>query len=351
MMNNNKLVGFIGTYTKAESEGIYTFTLNIEKEEITDISLAAKLDNPTYLAINNEGNYLYSIMKEGPSGGLAAFQIDRNKKELTYINNVVSEGVPPCHVSIGNASSVVFSANYHKGTVEAHSLNQETGAVLSPRSFIEHTGKGPDSRQEKPHVHYAEVTPDGKYVIAVDLGIDKIITYELIDGKFIEKNMLSVAPGCGPRHLEFHPNGKLAYVMTEFSSEIIVLIYNEENGSFKQIQTISTIPATFTENSHGSAIHLSSDGRFVYAGNRGHNSIAIFAINEETGMLHFIEHVSTMGDWPRDFSLDPTGKYLIAANQNSGNLVLFARNEQTGKLTLLQSDIRVPEPVCVKFLM
>jgi len=349
-MYSNKVVGFIGTYTKTESEGIYSFTLDLEKKRITDITLAAKVDNPTYLALSNEGNYLYSVVKEEQLGGIASFRINRKKGELTYLNSVVSEGAPPCHVSVGNASSVVFSANYHKGTVEAHLLNQETGAILSPCSLIKHTGKGPDLRQEKPHAHYAGVTPDGKYIIAVDLGIDKIITYELIDGEFIEKNTLSLKPGSGPRHIGFHPNRKLAYVMTEFSSEIIVLNYNDGNGSFKQIQAISTIPDTFNENNQGSAIHVSSDGRFVYAGNRGHNSIATFAVNEETGMLHFIEHISTEGDWPRDFSLDPTEKYIIAANQNSGNLVLFGRDEKTGRLSLLQSDICVPEPVCVKFL-
>ncbi len=159
---------------------------------------------------------------------------------------------------------------------------------------------------------------------------------------------MELRPGSGPRHLEFHPlNPSIAYVMTEFSSEVIVLSY--ENGTFSEIQSISTLPSEFTENNQGSAIHVSSDGKFVYAGNRGHNSIAVFEVNQENGHVQFVELVSTEGDWPRDFALDPTGKFLIASNQNSSNLVLFERNSETGKLTLLQNDIAVPNPVCIKF--
>ncbi len=148
----------------------------------------------------------------------------------------------------------------------------------------------------------------------------------------------------------FHPNGKYAYVMTEFSSEVIVLTYYKEDGHFTEKQYISTLPADFSENNQGSAIHISSDGRFVYAGNRGHNSIAVFSVDVETGELSFVEHTSTEGDWPRDFMFDPTEKFIVASNQESSNLVLFSRNKDAGKLTLIQADIDVPHPVCIKFL-
>ena len=161
---------------------------------------------------------------------------------------------------------------------------------------------------------------------------------------------MSFHPGSGPRHLVFHPlNPSIAYLMTEFSSQVIVLNYKGENGSFSEVQVISTLPDDFVENNQGSAIHISKDGRFVYAGNRGHNSIAIFATNQESGELLFVEHVSTEGDWPRDFVLDPKEEFLIASNQNSNNLVLFARDAKNGRLSLLQKDISVPNPVCVKF--
>jgi 6-phosphogluconolactonase len=161
---------------------------------------------------------------------------------------------------------------------------------------------------------------------------------------------LPLKGGSGPRHLAYHPNKNLAYIMTEFSSEVIVLTYHPENGHFTEKQYISTIPDDFNENNQGSAIHISSDGRFVYAGNRGHNSIAIFAVNEETGELSFVDRVSTEGDWPRDFVLDPTEKFIVASNQESNNLVIYARDTNSGKLKLLQSDIEVSMPVCVKFL-
>ncbi|GAA3328231.1 hypothetical protein GCM10020331_071360 [Ectobacillus funiculus] len=204
--------------------------------------------------------------------------------------------------------------------------------------------------KKKPHAHYSGFTPDEKkYIVAIDLGIDKLITYAVKEGALSEVHALSVKPGSGPRHLAFHPNGKYAYIMTELSSEVIALAYNAEDGSFTELQYISTIPADFTENNQGSAIQLSADGRFVYAANRGHNSIAIFSVNQDSGELTFVERTHTEGNWPRDFRIDPTGAFLVASNEESGNLVLFARNEQTGTLQLLQSDVRVPKPVCVAF--
>jgi len=235
------------------------------------------------------------------------------------------------------------------GNVAAY-LTNEDGSLQPANSIIEHTGSGPSDRQEKPHTHYSGFTPDEKYAVVVDLGIDKLITYKIEENALTEVSSLSVNPGSGPRHLEFHPNGKYAYLMTELSSEVIALEYHAEDGSFKELQYISAIPEDFTENSQGSAIHVSSDGKFVYAANRGHDSIAVFVVDQDTGKLEFVEHTSTEGAWPRDFMLDPTEKFLIASNQESGNLVLYSRDVETGKLTLLQSDVAVPYPVCVKFL-
>lgn len=344
-MENNKQIGYIGTYTKSESEGIYAFSLNTETGKITDIKLAAKLDNPTYLAISSDNQFLYSVIKEGETGGVASFKVLDNKLEI--INKQVTEGAPPCHVSLDLKTSNIFSANYHKGTVESFLIDDKDGSILPVSSVIKLQNQGGDTF---PHTHYAAPTPDEKYIIAVDLGIDQIIIYDLNEGVLKEKNSLSVKPGSGPRHLVFHPNGKYVYVMTEFSSEVIAFTYEPDTASLTHLQTISTIPEDFRENNQGSAIHISSDGRYVYAGNRGHNSITVFSIMQESGELKFIEHTSTEGNWPRDFALDPTEKFVVASNQNSNNLVLFSRDQMTGKLTLLQSDISVPEPVCVKFL-
>jgi 6-phosphogluconolactonase len=339
--------GYIGTYTTGMSEGIYTFTLNTAAKKIINITLAARIENPTYLAISNNNHFLYSVAKDGAMGGVAAFQI---AEELQPINQQLFDGAPPCHVSINEQNSHLFTANYHKGTMEAFSLIKENGNIVPNPSIVQHVGSGPDERQEKAHTHYASLTPDEKYLVAIDLGIDQVISYEIIDGSLHEIARLSVKPGSGPRHLVFHPYDHVAYLITEFSSEVLVLRYHAENGSFTLIQTNSTLPVDFTENNQASAIHISSDGRFIYAGNRGHNSIAVFKVDQATHQLSLIEYTPTQGNWPRDFVIDPSGKFVIVTNQESSNLVLFERDEHTGKLTLIESDLRVPNPVCVKFL-
>lgn len=344
-MESCKLKGYIGTYTKENSEGIYTFLLNTETGNITDIKLAAKLDNPTYLAISSDNQFLYSVIKEGETGGVTAFQILND--ELKMINKQVTLGASPCHISIDSKNTNVFSANYHKGTVESFLVDNKDRSLLPASSVINHISHGED---KIPHTHYAAPTPDEKYIITVDLGLDQLIIYEVTNGILQEKSNFSVSPGSGPRHLVFHPNGKFVYVMTEFSSEILVFKYEPDTANLAHVQTISTIPKAFQENNQGSAVHISSDGRYIYAGNRGHDSIAVFSVNPESGELKFIEHTSTQGNWPRDFALDPTEKFIVASNQNSNTLVLFSRDKLTGKLTLIQSDISVPEPVCVKFL-
>lgn len=349
-MENKKFIGYVGTYTKGDSEGIYAFSLDTEAARIEDVRAVAKLDNPTYVNISSNKQYLYSVVKDGNLGGVSAFSINGETGALNELNKQLLEGASPCHVSIESNNQTVVTANYHKGTVEAFITNPD-GSLKPAASIIQHEGSGPNKeRQEKPHVHYAGFTPDEKYVAVVDLGIDKVITYEVQNGHLMEVSSLSVRPGSGPRHLTFHPNGIFAYLMTEISSEVVVLKYNPEDGSFTELQYIKAIPENFTENSQGSAIHISNDGRFVYAANRGHNSIAVFSVNEESGELTFIEHTSTEGDWPRDFVLDPTENFLVASNQNSSNLILFKRDRSTGRLTLIQSDVTVPDPVCVKFL-
>jgi 6-phosphogluconolactonase len=343
-------MGYIGTYTKGDSKGIYSFTLDTNERKIKDIQVAAELGNPTYLAISKDNRYLYSVDKEGDAGGIAAFSIGETGS-LTAINRQVLEGAPPCYVSVDSKNRYVFGANYHQGLVQSHLINQEDGSVLPYASIREHEGSGPDPRQEKPHTHYSELTPDEKYLAVCELGIDALITYTVEeDGTLTKVNLLPLKAGSGPRHLVFHPNGKIAYVMTEFSSEVIVLNYHPDNGHFSEVQYISTLPDDFKENNQGSAIHISSDGRYVYAGNRGHNSIAVFSVDSSSGELTFVEHTSTEGDWPRDFEIDPSGKFVVASNQESGNLVLYSRDEFSGRLTLIESDITVPYAVCVKFL-
>ncbi|MCM3323912.1 lactonase family protein [Cytobacillus kochii] len=345
-MTSTTYTGYVGTYTKKDSQGIYSFQL--EDDQIKNIELAAKLENPTYLTISSSQSHLYAVMKEGNLGGVAAYELDSRQNGLTLLNKHLSPGASPCHVSLDQKSQYLLSANYHKGTVDYYSLLQN-GEIKNLLTSTEIHGSGPHERQEKPHTHFAGLTPDEKYVVAVDLGTDEIILFRRDGDKLTKHFTLATQPGSGPRHITFHPNGKWAYCMTELSSEIIALQYDAEKGELKETTYYKTIPEDFSENNQGSAIHLSQDGKFLYAGNRGHNSIAIFAIAEDRLHLTFVAHTSTYGDWPRDFVLDPTEEYLIAANERSNNLTLFKREAESGLLQLLQQNVPVPEPVCVKF--
>lgn len=338
------MIGFVGTYTRETSEGIYRFHLNKEEEKLENVQVAAKIGSPTYLAI--EENHLYAVAQNGEQGGVASFELNKEDGELRYLNRKLDHGAPPCHVSIED--NKLLAGNYHKGTVELYHTNSQ-GSIHSRVDIVVHEGSGPHERQEKPHVHYTAYTPDGKFVVAIDLGTDELVTYKVHESRLERVQTLHVEPGSGPRHVVFHPDGQTAYLLTELSSEILVLDYNNEDGSFTEKQTIQAIPSDFTGTNDASAIHVSSDGRFLYSGNRGHNSIAVFKI-EQNKQLTFVEHVHTEGEWPRDFSLDPTEKFIVVANQHTDNLALFRRDQETGKLTFTGSKVSVPEGVCVKFI-
>lgn len=349
MANRNSIIGYVGTYTKGDSQGIYRFILDKEERKLSAAEVAAEVDSPTYLTVSRDNRNLYAVAKQGDQGGVASFSVNPQSGELTAQATQFTDGANPCHISVNLENNLLTTANYHTTKVEAW-LTDDAGKISEPVSSIDHKGHGPHERQEKPHLHYAGFTPDENFVIAIDLGSDRIITYENKAGKLDEFRSLATKAGSGPRHIVFHPNGQYAYVMTELSSEVIVLRYHEEDGSFHELQYISTIPEDFTENNQGSAIHISGDGKYIYAGNRGHNSIATFRVKGDGDEVEFVSFTSTEGDWPRDFALDPTEEFVVASNQNSSNLVLYSRDRESGELELIQSDISVPDPVCVKFL-
>lgn len=339
--------GYLGTYTKKDSQGVYRFKLDTDRKEIMDVEPVAALDNPTYLAISRDNQYLYAVAKEGDKGGVTAFRLENNHESLEKVNSQATDGSHPCHLGIRSDNKLIAAANYHTKMVEAFKVNQD-GSLEAPVSR-EHEGNGPHERQEKPHLHYADFTPDEKYIIVVDLGSDTITTYQPYEDRLEEIFVLKTKPGSGPRHLTFHPNGKYAYVMTELSNEVIVLEYNEKAGTFKEVQYVSALPDDFQENSQGSAIKISSDGKFVYAGNRGHDSIAVYQVRDDY-TIELVEWTHTEGHWPRDFELDPSEQFIVASNQETGTLALFERDEESGRLSLLQKDIKAPEAICVKFL-
>jgi 6-phosphogluconolactonase len=349
-MITSKFIAFVGTYTTGESQGLYRFIADSDSGNIESITLAAKIDNPTYLSISKNNENLYSVTKLGDSGGVAAYEITASTGELKSLNYQISAGKPPCHVSMDEKCNYVFSSNYHKGTLEVFPLNKHR-SIAPPLFSVTHEGTGPNKeRQDKPHVHYTSLTPDEKYLCSVDLGIDKLVVYSFSEGKISISDMLSLKPGCGPRHMVFHPNGKFAYIITELSSEIVTLEYNTSEGSFKDIQYISTLPQSYSGENLGSAIHISTDGKYLYASNRGHNSIATFRVDNSSGKLQLASHTHTGGSSPRDFALAPNGKFLFAANQDSSNIVVFSIDTSTGKLSPTGDSCTVPNPVCIKFL-
>lgn len=342
----SKYFGYAGTYTRKTSRGIYRFTLDTEKGQLTASELAAELGNPTYINFNESQDYLYAVAQEDSIGGVNAFQVNKKTGELTPVNGQLVEGNPPCHLEA--KEDIVVTGNYHKGDIGLHFTN-ENGEVEKGH-FIKHVGNGPHERQEKPHVHFTGFTPDKKFIVVADLGTDRLVTYKVEDASLKEVNTFHAKPGSGPRHIVFHPNKQVAYLLTELSSEVIVLDYDRETGEFTEKQTILAKPADFMKTNDASAIHITSDGKFLYTGNRGHNSVTSFKVDPESGELTLINFTPSRGEWPRDFVLDPTEKFLIASNQHTGNVVLFKRDTETGELEQTDQVIDVPEVVCVKFL-
>ncbi|WP_192988190.1 lactonase family protein [Carnobacterium mobile] len=337
----------LGTYTKRESKGVYQIQLDTEKKELADLSFVVEADSPTYLALSDDQTVLYAISKENGAGALVSFK-KNVKNDITKVDAVSAEGAPPCYVSFDKERSFVYTANYHKGEVAV--LKTDAEGHLALLDTVKHTGSSVHENQQSAHAHYMDLTPDNRFVVACDLGTDAVYTYSVDEtGKLTEVSRYNAAPGTGPRHLVFHPNGTTAYLFGELSSEVLVLDYEPKTGTFTHLQTISTIPAEHTRFNGGAAIRISDDGRFIYASNRGHDSIAVFSVSDKDQTLELVEIVPSEGKIPRDFAIDPSGKFIVAAHQDSDNLTLFERDTASGKLTLIQKDVYAPECVCVYF--
>ena len=330
---------YFGTYTKKESKGIYKAQFDPETGNLSDLELVAAEPNPTFIAFSEKGN-LYSVGAQDGKGGIASFTAD-----FQPLNHVVEEGAPLCYVSVDDKRQLVYGANYHKGQVLVYKI--EGDGQLSLIDQDTHEGKGPHENQASPHVHFADLTPD-QYLITCDLGTDSLHTYEVSDqGKLTLLRHYQTAPGAGPRHLVFHPHHKIAYLINELNATIDVLFY-DGMGEFEHFQTVSTLPEDYDGQKWASAIKLSADGKFLYASNRAHNSIAVFEVIAD-GSLKLIEIIPTDGLNPRDFTLSPDQHYLITAHQDSPNATVFKRDPATGRLSSLSHDFYVPEAVCTVF--
>ncbi|WP_165005318.1 MULTISPECIES: lactonase family protein [unclassified Enterococcus] len=332
----------LGTYTRRESEGIYTIQLDTEKEALTNLSLATKETSPTYLVKSKAGN-LYTVTSIDGLGGAGAYD-----PSFHFLNAVTESGAPLCYVAVDEPRQLLYGANYHKGEVNVYHILKD-GELEAADAVFHQEPTGPHKNQDHAHVHYTDLTPDQRLAVC-DLGTDRVYTYDVSEnGKLTEKAVFIAEPGTGPRHLVFHPNNQIAYLFGELDSTVRVLSYQKEDGTFQELQKISTLPEEFTEENGGAAIRISTDGRFLYASNRGHNSIAVFAISEDGTHVERTQIISTEGDFPRDFALSSDDRYVVCANQNTDNLSLYRRHPETGSLELVQKDVYAPECVCVYF--
>lgn len=346
---------FVGTYTDGGSEGIYSFGLDPVTGKLTDNGLAAKSNNPSFMALTSNGKFLLAVHEtKGENGSIMgyieSFAVTKNNNRLASLGKVSSGGAHPCYVSV-NQEGYVLAANYTGGSVALLRLD-ESGKLGDTLDVQQHFGSGPNkARQAAPHVHSAFFEPGSNRVFVPDLGIDKVAVYQLDNknSKLLKAPVSSIimTPGSGPRHLAFHPNKKVLYVVNEISSAVSVVALNKD-GSFTTVENVSALPSGFNQPNTCADIHISKDGRFLYASNRGFNSIAIFSVDPENGRLLQIGQESTKGDGPRNFTLSPDDNYLLVANQNTQDIVAFRRDVKTGKLQFTD-QIKAFKPVCLLF--
>lgn len=345
---------FIGTYTGTGSKGIYVYKFNTNTGKATWVSNTDSMINPSFLAVSGNGKYVYSVSESGGNfpGKVNAFSFDKKTGKLTLINSQTSGGDNPCYVSVTKNGKWIAVGNYTGGNLSVFKTNTN-GALKPTAQFLQHNGNSANTvRQEKAHVHATVFSPDEKYLFVPDLGIDKVMAY-----KFNAASDLPMEPavepftqtkaGSGPRHITFHPNKRFAYLIQELTGTVEA--YQYDKGKLTSIQNIATHNAEFKGQPGSADIHLSPDGKFLYASNRGEeNNIAIFAVNQATGILESKGLQSTLGTKPRNFCIDPTGNFLLAANQDSGNIVIFKRDQETGLLTPTGEEIKIPKPVCLQ---
>jgi 6-phosphogluconolactonase len=359
--HEEKYLAYIGTYTEdgSTSKGIYAYRFDARSSNLTPIGLAAETTNPSFLAIHPNHRFLYAVNETGSyngqkSGAVTAFSIDHATGKLTQLNQVASGGADPCYITVDKTGKYVLVANYTEGSIAVFPVLSD-GRLGEASAFIQHTGHGINpKRQEGPHAHSIDLSPDNRFAIVDDLGLDETLVYKFDSAKgsltLNDPPFATAAPGAGPRHFALHPNGQFGYMLAEMGSTITAFSYDGTSGVLRPLQTISTLPKGFTGHNDAAEIEVDLSGKFLYASNRGHDSIAVFAVDQKQGTLKLIEYVPTRGSSPRNFAIDPTGKLIFAENEKSDNIVLFRINPQTGRLTPTSKVLDISQPVCVRFV-
>jgi 6-phosphogluconolactonase len=356
-----KYLVYVGTYTEAgsDSKGIYAYNFEPATATITPIGLAAATTSPSFLAVHPNRRFLYAVNEVGnykgqKSGAVSAFSIDHATGKLTLLNQVASGGADPCYITVDKTGKYVLVANYTGGSIAAFPVLAD-GRLGERSAFVQHVGHGTDpERQEGPHAHSIDLSPDDRFAVVDDLGLDQSLVYKFDNTKGTlvvnDSKVAQAAPGAGPRHFVFHPNGRFGYVINEMQSTVTVFGYDAATGALRSLQTISALPKDFTKETTGAEIEIHPSGKFLYASNRGHDSIAVFSIDQDKGTLTLVEYAPTKGSSPRNFAIDPTGTLIFAANEKSDNIVIFRIDQKTGRLTPTGKPLEISQPVCVRFV-
>jgi 6-phosphogluconolactonase len=351
--NENYLL--IGTYTNGKSEGVYVYRFNSETGDFDSVSMI-KTSNPSYLAISPDEKFVYAVNEgadKGNGGRITAFAFNKTDGTLSLIDQQPSAGDDPCYVSVDKTNKWITIANYTSGTLSVLPI-KANGGLDQATTVIQQTGYSVNTdRQTSPHMHCAIFSKDNKYLFAADLGTDKVMAYSFDEktGKLAEaaSPFVMTKAGAGPRHLTFHPNNKFAYLIEELTGTISV--YSYKNGAFALLQNASALPPDYMGEIGSADIHVSADGKFLYASNRGEsNTIAIYKIDQKNGSITLIGHQSTLGKTPRNFNFDPSGNFLLVANQNTDDIVIFKVDKKTGLLSDSGKRINAGNPVCIKWI-
>lgn len=356
--DGQRVLILVGTYTTGPSRGIYLYSMRVDGSDIRSVGVIEGIENPSFLALHPNGRRLYAVAEvveaEGrPSGYVYAYEIDRKTAEVKFLNRQLSQGGAPCHLVVDHSGENVLVANYVGGNVAVLPLADD-GSLRPASQVIQHQGKSVHPRQSEPHAHSIQVDPANRFAIAADLGLDQLKIYQFNseEGTLAthQPAFVRLAPGAGPRHFAFHPTGRFLYAINELNSTITGFRYLPGEGRLAELQTLPTLPADFQERSTTAEIVAHPSGKFLYGSNRGHDSIAVFRVNSESGELTFVEHESIQGKTPRNFAIDPTGTLLFAAGQGSDQVVVFRIDKETGALDAAGAKFSVPAPVCIRFL-
>jgi 6-phosphogluconolactonase len=349
---------YVGTYTDHSSKGIYAYRFDSVSGQFASLGIAAESVQPSFLAIASDGRFLYAVNETDSfngqlTGAVSAFAIQPNTGKVSLVNQVSSRDEGPAHIILDRSGGYALVSNYTLGSVAVFPV-LEDGRLGEASAFLRHKGSSVNpQRQKGPHAHAIAMSPDNRFAIVADLGLDEIIVYPFDATKgTLGKSAQAVKakPGAGPRHLVFDSSGRFLYVINELNSTVVTYAYESPSGKFRELQTVSTLPKDFAGISTAAEIEIHPSGRFLFASNRGDDSIAVFAVDPQHGTLALVETDSTRGKTPRHFALDPTGKWLLAANQDSDELVVFRVNPDTGHLTATGEVLHVPSPACAKFL-